>query len=130
MSGFTSRSGHSSAPYGINGTVSSGADWTETYNFQTDGGVVHDDADIWTWQFNFRTDYGASPDLSLSTTAGTITVTNTADATAFAIDVPYSDLTAMEGDYIADIAYEDASGNRIHWAHGMVTFRNEPIWSS
>lgn len=126
----TSRLGNSSARFNVNGVVSSGASWIETYNFQVDGEVIDDDADVWTWQFNFRKCYDGAPDLSLSTADGTLTVTNGDDATSFAINAPPTILAAMEGDYIADIAYEDGDGNRVHWAHGMVTFRNEPIWNS
>jgi hypothetical protein len=126
---ITTRTGGSEARFNVNATKSTGASWIETYNFQVDGGVIHDDADIWTWQYNFRKTYDGSVELSLSTTAGTITVTNGADSTSIAINVPYSSLSSLEGDYIADMAYEDGSGNRVHWMHGIVTFRNEPIWS-
>lgn len=127
---ITSRgAGGTGARFNLSGTISSGASWIETYTFQVAGGIVHADADIWDWQFNFRKDYGSGPDLSL-TTGTELTVTNSSEATSFAIAVGPDDLASMEGDYIADIAYEDADGNRIHWAHGIVTFRNEPIWSS
>lgn len=126
---ITTRSGDSGARFNLSGTVSSGASWIETYNFQVDGGIVHADADEWTWQFNFRKNYGCAPELTITTGDG-ITVTNGSDSTSFAINVAPTRLTNMEGDYVADIAYEDDDGNRVHWAHGIVSFRNEPIWSS
>lgn len=114
----------------VSGFVSTDASWIEEYNFQVDGGVIDADADIWEWQFNFRAAVSDdSPALSLSTTAGTITVTNGADSTTVAINVPPDDLSDLEGDYIADMAYETAAGVRVHWAHGIISFRNEPIWN-
>lgn len=119
------------ARFKISGTVSTGASWVETYSFQIDGGVIDDDADDWTWQFNFRKCYDdTSPDLSLTTGGGGLTVTNGADSTSIAISTSYSALDDLEGDYIADLAYQTGAGVRVHWAHGTVTFRNEPIWSS
>lgn len=124
----TPRNGRSSARFIISGYVSTGASWIEQYSFQVDGAAIAD-ADTFEWQFNFRTAYGDAPSLSLSTTDGTLTITQGADSTTIAISVPYSSLSSLEGDYIADLAYTDGSSNRFHWAHGTVTFRNEPIWS-
>lgn len=117
------------AKFLISGFISVAASWIEEYNFQVDGGVIDANAALWEWQFNFRSDYGDSPALSLSTVAGTITVTNGSDSTTIAINVPPDDLASLDGDYIADMAYENTDGDRIHWAHGIVSFRNEPIWS-
>lgn len=122
--------GETGARFKISGFVSAGASWVETYTFQIDGGVIDADADDWTWQLNFRKSYEDDVDLSLSTTAGHITVTNGADSTSVAISVAPTVLADMEGDYIADMAYQTAADVRVHWAHGIVTFRNEPIWSS
>lgn len=122
--------GESGARFRLSGFVSSGASWVETFTFQIDGDVIDDDADDWTWQLNFRKTYNDAVDLSLSTTGGEITVTNGADSTSIAINASYDDLSSMEGDYIADMAYQTGAGVRVHWAHGIVTFRNEPIWSS
>jgi hypothetical protein len=126
----SSGAGETGARFKITGVISTGASWVETYSFQIDGSVIDADADIWTWQFNFRKTYDDAADLSLTTTDSEITVTNGADSTSIAINAAYSALEAMEGDYIADLVYQTAAGVRVHWAHGTVTFRNEPIWSS
>ena len=125
----TSRFGNSGARFLISGYVSTGASWIEQYVFQFAGAPIAD-ADDFEWQFNFRTAYGDAPSLSLSTTAGTLTISQGSESTALGIDVPHASMSALEGDYIADLVYENDSGDRVHWAHGIVTFRNEPTWSS
>ncbi len=120
----------SPAYFKLSGVVPTGATWFEEYNFQVDGGVIDADADIWTWKFNFRKpDSENALDLSLSTTDGTLTVTNGADATTLLIFVPSDDLSNLEGDYLAELVVETTTVViRALWAEGIVTFRNGPVW--
>lgn len=117
------------AQFLLNGTVSTGATWSESYSFSVSGAPITD-ADDFTWQFNFRPSYEEAVVLSLSTTDATLTITQGGEATALGIAAPYTSLSALDGDYIADIVYETVAGARVHFAHGIVTFRYEPLWSS
>lgn len=117
------------ARFRLTGTVSNGATWSESYSFAVDGAAITD-ADLFTWQFNFRSSYAEGVVLSLSTTDSTLTITQGAAATALGIVVPYASLSALQGDYIADLVYQTVAGARVHFAHGIVTFRYEPLWSS
>jgi hypothetical protein len=117
----------------ISGVISSGATWWEDLELTEDGTVITS-ADTWTWRMTFRESGNEdSIALTLSTTDGTLTISQGADATTIQIRVVYTALSAMEGDYICDLASLDTSttpDKLVHWAHGVVTFRNEPIWSS
>lgn len=112
----------------VAGTVSNGATWQETIYLSVNGAAITG-ADTSTWQFNFRKDpESSSADLQLSTTGGTLTVTQGTDSTAIAIVASPSALATIEGDYIADLASKDTSGVITHWLHGIVTFIKEPVW--
>lgn len=128
MSRTTTGESGTSARGLVNGTVSNGSTWYEDLEI-TEAGTVVADADDWDWRFTFRRSYSVAVDLTLSTDETTLAIVQTADATTLQIRVPYTDLTSMEGDYIADLASKDTAGRVIHWLHGVVTFRDEPIWS-
>jgi hypothetical protein len=117
----------------ISGVVSNGATWWEDVSLTEDGTVITS-ADTWTWQMAFRSDPDSdATDLVLSTTDGTLAIAQAADETTLQIRVAYTALSALEGDYICDLASLDTSTTPyklVHWGHGIVTFRNEPIWSS
>lgn len=113
----------------ISGTVSNGATWREALEI-TENGTFITDAPTHEWRMIFRQDETVA--LTLSTTDGTLTVTNGADSTTVSIAVAYTALSALEGDYVCDLASLDTSttpDDLVHWAHGVVTFRDEPIWS-
>lgn len=132
MTGITSRQGTGARGL-LSGTISNGATWWEDLEI-TENGTVITDADTWTWKMTFRE--SAEDDatvLVLSTTDGTLTISQGTDATTVQIRVAYTALSALEGDYICDLASLDTSttpDKLVHWAHGVVSFRNEPIWSS
>lgn len=121
----------SSGAYGIIfGTISNGATWWEDVEL-TENDTVITNADTWTWRMTFRKTYDDTIDLTLSTTDGTLTISQGASATTLQIRVVYTALTNLEGDYICDLSSLDTSTtpDRLrHWAHGVVSFRNEPIW--
>lgn len=134
MTSTTSRQvGQTGARGLISGVISNGATWWEDVSITEDGTVIAD-ADTWTWRMTFReANDEDSVVLTLSTTDGTLTISQGADATTLQIRVAYTALSDLEGDYVCDLASLDTSTNPdklVHWAHGIVTFRNEPIWSS
>jgi hypothetical protein len=134
MHGITSRGSQTGARSIISGSVSNGATWYEDVSMTEDGGAIAN-AQNWVWTMTFRTDRTSdTSDLSLTTTAGTLTITQGADATTLEIRVPKASLSAMEGDYVCDLksvdssdTTDDSAGRSIHWASGIVTFLNEPI---
>lgn len=111
----------------ITGTVSVGSHWIETFVIP-DGKITG--ADTFDWQFNFRSSRDiSSNDLSLTTGGGGLTVSQGSSTTTVGINVAATVISALSGDYFADLIYEDDDGEIIHQAHGKITFRNEPIWA-
>jgi hypothetical protein len=134
MTGITSRGAQTGARAILSGSVSNGATWVEDVSMTEDGGAIAN-AEDWVWTMTFRTDRTSdSADLTLTTTAGTLTITQGADATTLEIRVAKASLSDMEGDYVCDLksvdssdTTDDSAGRSIHWGHGIVTFLNEPI---
>lgn len=124
----TRSSGQTGAKGIINGTISNGASWIESFRIDVDGAEISG-ADTSAWQLNLRDEDG-SVVLSVSESASTLTVTQSTTYTLFQIDVPYSSLSALCGDYRADLIEQTSGGDRIHWASGVITVRDEPLWSS
>lgn len=112
----------------INGTISNGVSWIESFQVSVDGAEISG-ASTSAWQLNLR-DEGGTVVLSVSESAGTLTVTQSTTYTLFQIDVPYASLSDLCGDYQIDLVEETSGGDRVHWAHGVLTVRDEPLWSS
>jgi len=113
----------------VRGIVSNGATWYETVLLTDENGAQLTGVSSDTWQFQFRKDPTSdAADLTLSTTAGTLTVTEGASTTTLLINVAQSALDDMEGDYVADLVSKATGDSRLtHRAHGIVTFRADPI---
>lgn len=134
MTSTTSRQAQTGARSIISGVVSNGSTWVEDVSMTEDGTAI-DNAEDWDWTMTFRTDRESdSSDLTLTTDAGTLNITQGADATTLEIRVAKASLSAMDGDYVCDLKSVDTSdtsadsaGRSIHWGHGVVTFLNEPI---
>jgi hypothetical protein len=110
----------------ISGAISNGASWIESFRVDVEGAEIAG-ADTSAWQLNLR-DCGTVV-LSVSESAGTLTVTQSTTYTLFQIDVPYADISDLCGDYRADLIEETSGGDRIHWASGVITVRDEPLWN-
>lgn len=113
----------------VTGLVSNGVTWVETVILTDQDGAQLTDVDADTWQFQFRADPESdSADLTLTTADGTLTVTEGASQTTLAINCAQSSLTNLEGDYVADLVSKAVADSRLtHRAHGIVTFRSDPI---
>jgi hypothetical protein len=112
----------------ISGFVSNGATWWEDVEL-TENGTVVTDADTWLWKLEICKDPDTA-DLTLSTTDGTLNITQGASATTLEIRVVYSALTALDGDYHAYLWSLDTStapDRLILWGRGTITFLNEPV---
>lgn len=127
MSALARGGGHS-AQNTVSGEISNGATWYEDITITDDNGNqvtgIEDDE----FQFQFRSEREGTADLTLSTSGGELTVVEGASSTVLQIRVAQSALANMAGDYFADLVSKAASDSRlIHRAHGIVTFRNDPI---
>lgn len=109
----------------VSGTVSNGATWVESFELsQNDLQITG--ADTSTWKFVFKHCDGGNVCLTL-TSGAEITVTQNGTSTLFAIACPNGNMANMVGDYIADFAQKDTSGNITHWLSGTVTFISENL---
>lgn len=125
----TSRTSSShGAQNNVSGIISNGATWYETVVMTDQNGDPLTGVDADTWQFQFRCNPDSqSPDLTLTTADGTLTITESTTTTML-INVPQASLANMVGDYTADLVSKAASDGRLtHRAHGLVTFRNDPV---
>jgi hypothetical protein len=108
----------------VSGVISNGATWYENVSIELNGIV---DPDTFTWTMTFEESEGTGSLLTL-TTASELTVTDNGDDTAtMLINVASGSLTALSGDYICNLKSENPVGGRvIHWAYGIVSFREAP----
>lgn len=128
------RRGDTGAQAILSGTISNGASWYEDVAMTEDGTAISGSPASWTWTLAFRETFeDDSAVLTLTTGGGGLTVTQGSTSTTLAIRVAKASLSDMDGDYIADLKSLDTSdttydsaGRSRHWAHGVVTFRNEP----
>ncbi len=128
MSALTSAVNRPTGARGIiAGTISNGATWSEAFEI-TENGTFVTNADTWDWKLKLRKTYDSGADLTLTTDDGTLTVVNGASSTTVTILVAYTAMTDLEGEYIIDLASKDGSNVVVHWGHGSVTIRNEPVW--
>jgi hypothetical protein len=107
----------------VSGQVSNGATWIESFELsQNDLEISGADTSTWKFIQEMRGRH------ALTLTSGDeITVTQNTTSTIFAINCPQSSLDALCGDYDADFAQQDVSGNITHWLNGVVTFNEEDL---
>lgn len=120
--------GDSGALFDTGGTISNNATWDE-YIYFIENGVGMDLTDL-SFQFQFRERSSeTSATATLTTADGQLVITDddNGDPTILRINVPYTTISALDGDYVADLVSKDADGKLTHWAHGVVTFRQSPI---
>lgn len=122
------RSGESGALFNISGEVSNNSTWDEyIYFFEAGVGMVLTGL---SFQLQFRERADATDAfLDLTTAASELVITNDdgGNATILRINVPYTTISDLDGDYICDLVGKDGDAKITHWAHGIVTFRQNPI---
>lgn len=111
----------------VSGFVSNGVTWVEDVLIVDGNGAQVTGISSDTFQFQFRKERDGASSLVLSTTAGTLTITEGATQTTLSINVPQSSLSALTGDYFADLVSKTAGGTLTHRAHGIITFLYDPI---
>jgi hypothetical protein len=109
----------------VSGVISNGATWYENISIELNGIT---DPDTFTWTMTFQAQGSSGVDLTLTTADSTLTVTDNGDDTAtMLINVPADSLSALCGDKICNVKSENPADDRvIHWAYGIVTFRDSP----
>jgi hypothetical protein len=116
------------ALFDLTGVVSNNSTWDEYIYFaRSDEGL--DLTDL-SFQLQFRAcPNGTSAALTLSTASGQLVITNDTDGnpTILRINVPYTTIQGLQGDYFADLASKDDDDKIVHWASGIVTFSQSPI---
>ena len=130
MTNLTRGNGESGAELSISGTIPVNASWYEDIYFTAYDGTPYDLTGL-----DFKLTLRASPDdataeYTLSTDAGTLSIVEDTDAgvnSILRINVAAEALSSLDGDYVADLAMRDVSDRVFHWAHGIVSCRNNPI---
>lgn len=109
--------------------VSNGATWYESLRIKDQNGEDVTGLTSDTFQLQFRcNEEDDSSVLTLSTTAGTLSVAEADGVTTLTVNVPQATISSMDGDYIADLVSKAASDGKLtHRCHGVVTFTNSPI---
>lgn len=108
--------------------VSNNATWDENYYFQQ-AGVGMQISNL-SFQLQFRRCPDATTsDLVLSTAEGQLTIIEDdgGNETILRVNVPYTTISGMCGDYIVDLVSKDPDEKLTHWAHGTATFRQSPV---
>jgi hypothetical protein len=120
--------GTSGALFTLSGEVSNNATWDEyIYFLEAGAGMLLTDL---SFQMQFRCESNSdSAELTLSTAGGELVITEDdgGDETILRINVPYTTIDGLEGDYFADLVSKDEDDKITHWASGKITFRKSPI---
>lgn len=120
--------GDSGALFKISGTVSNNSTWDEPISFYSGGAAL--DISGLAFELQFRNDsFDRSASVTLSTAAGDLTLVGDSGGVTsiLRINVPYTRISSLCGDCIADLVSKDGDDKLVHWGHGIVTFRQAPV---
>lgn len=120
--------GGSGALFTISGTVSNNSTWSELIFFYENGSGM-DISDL-SFQLQIRAgSFDAGASVTLSTAAGDLVIINDdgGNPTILRINVPYTSISSLHGDYIVDLASKDSNETLVHWGNGVVLFRQSPV---
>lgn len=114
------------ALFDMSGTWSVDSTIAEDIYFQ-EAGLAMDLTDL-DFKLTLRADADQdSADYTLSIDAGTLAITTDDDGVEILRITVTPGTLSDSGDYIADLASQDASDVVTHWAHGTITLRNDPV---
>jgi hypothetical protein len=129
----TARSGETGAHAILSGFISNGVSWYEDVAMTEDGTAIAGTPASWTWTMTFRESEEDDSAVLTLTTADDLTISTGSTETTLQIRVAQATIAALEGDYIVDLksldtsdTTHDSAGRSRHWAHGIITVRNEP----
>jgi hypothetical protein len=116
------------ALFDISGFVSNNVTWDEYIYFTSSGSGMELTGLAFELQFRECPD-GTSTTLKLTTADSQLVITNDTDGdpTILRVNVPYTTISGMKGDYIADLVSKDGDDKLVHWGSGIVTFTKNPV---
>lgn len=127
---MTARSvGTSGAETVISGEISTYATWMEDIYFWTPEGAPMDISGL-DFEMQFRcSPKETSANITLSTSNTLLSIEEDAGLvdSILRIDVPAGTFSGHNGDMICDLVGIDSNNNIIHYGHGVVSFRNDPV---
>lgn len=129
MSALARTAGESGAQCEISGTVPIYAKWSEDIYMRDPDGAPMDLTGL-DFYFQFRSDAcSTSADVTLSTDAGTLSIEDDAGSVAsiLRISADAGTFSSYVGDMVADLVCVDQNGDETLYAHGIVSFRNNPV---
>ncbi len=115
------------ALFDISGEVSNNATWDEYIYFTRSGSGM--DLTGLSFELQFRdTPDATATSLALSTAGGELVITDDTEGepTILRINVPYTTISGLVGDYVADLVSKDDDDKLTHWGSGIVTFIQAP----
>ena len=128
MTALARGNGAGGALFEMSGEIPNNGTWAEDIYFSEAGAPL--DISGLDWKLTFRSDpLNTSADLTLSTSDGTLEVVEDDDGfnRVLRIAVAAGELSSYRDDYIADLASQDVAGAVTLYAHGIVTFTQNPV---
>lgn len=113
----------------VSGEISIHATWTEDIYFRDPDGAAMDISAL-DFQFQFRDDPSKTgADVTLSIDSGELSIVEDSGSvdSILRITVDPARFSAYPGNMVADLIAIDTGGNVTHYAHGVVTFCNDPV---
>lgn len=128
MTRIVQSNGQSGALFDMSGVVPTNATWEEDIYFTENGAAMP--LTGLAFRLTLRADSESdSADITLSTAAGTLQIVDDDDGNdrVLRINVTAGTLNSYVGDFTADLASQDGDGKVMHWAHGVITLRPNPV---
>ena len=118
----------SGALFEMSVTISNNATWDEYIYFMQSGAGMELTGLSFQLQFRRCAD-ATSADLTMTTASGQLAIADDdgGNPTILHINFPYTTISGMCGDYIADLVSKDPADKLTHWGHGTVKFRPNPV---
>lgn len=113
----------------VTGGISNGATWVETITLVDEDGAALTGVAADEWRLTLRADEDQdTADLTLTNAVGGELTVTEGTTTTLDINCPQSSLDALDGDYVIDIVAKDSVTDKLtHYAHGLISVRNDPI---
>jgi hypothetical protein len=121
--------GQSGAEAEASGTIAINATWSEDIYFRTPDGAAMDLTGL-EFEFQFRTSPNADSAVkTLSTSGGELTIETDDGAvdSILRISVDPGAFASYPGDLVADLVAIDGDENVTLYAHGVISFTNNPV---
>jgi hypothetical protein len=123
----SSGGGSDGALFSLSGVVAINATWSEDIYF-TEAGTPMELTGL-DFKLTLRSAQDSnSATYTLSIDAGTLSIEDDSDGYSRILRISVAPgVLSCVGDFIADLASEDGDEAVTHWAHGVITLRNNPV---